>query len=113
MTRISNNKVAAKAFGLLLLAAAGAVVAQETGGDRYARALAEAGPPASPTEAKRTIIEAVRQVAALLGNTPAVCRTSYIHPLALELYAKGRLGKDLAGAHSERALLKLLDQASN
>jgi len=42
MTRISNNKVAAKAFGLLLLAVAGAVVAQETGGDRYARALAEA-----------------------------------------------------------------------
>jgi seryl-tRNA synthetase len=42
MTRISNNKLAAKAFGLLSLAAAGAVVAQETGGDRYARALAEA-----------------------------------------------------------------------
>jgi hypothetical protein len=42
MTRISNNKVAAIAGGLLSLAAAGAVVAQETGGDRYARALAEA-----------------------------------------------------------------------
>jgi len=42
MTRISNNKLAAKAFGLLSLAAAGVVVAQETGGDRYARALAEA-----------------------------------------------------------------------
>src|SRR5690348_17857252 len=42
MTRISHNKLAAKAFGLLSLAAAGAVVAQETGGDRYARALADA-----------------------------------------------------------------------
>jgi seryl-tRNA synthetase len=42
MTRISNNKLAAIAGGLLSLAAAGAVVAQETGGDRYARALAEA-----------------------------------------------------------------------
>ena len=42
MTRISNNKFAAVAGGLLSLAAAGAGVAQETGGDRYARALAEA-----------------------------------------------------------------------
>ena len=42
MTRISNNKLAAIAGGLLSLVAAGAVVAQETGGDRYARALAEA-----------------------------------------------------------------------
>ena len=42
MTRISNNKLAAIACGLLSLAAAGVVVAQETGGDRYARALADA-----------------------------------------------------------------------
>ena len=41
MTRISNNKWAAFAGGLLSLAAA-AGVAQETGGDRYARALADA-----------------------------------------------------------------------
>jgi len=37
--RISNNKFAA--VGLLSLAAVGAAVAQETAGDRYARALAE------------------------------------------------------------------------
>jgi seryl-tRNA synthetase len=42
MTRISNNKLAAMASGLLSLAAAGAAVAQETGGERYARALADA-----------------------------------------------------------------------
>jgi seryl-tRNA synthetase len=42
MTRTSNNKFAALAGGLLSLAAAGAGIAQETGGDRYARALAEA-----------------------------------------------------------------------
>ena len=42
MTRISNDKLAAVALGLLSLAAAGAGVAQETGGDRYARALADA-----------------------------------------------------------------------
>ena len=42
MTRISNDKLAAIALGLLSLAAAGTSVAQETGGDRYARALADA-----------------------------------------------------------------------
>src|SRR5262245_55500096 len=42
MTRISNNKLAAVVSGLLSLAAAGAAVAQETGGERYARALADA-----------------------------------------------------------------------
>jgi seryl-tRNA synthetase len=42
MTRISNNKVAVLAGGLLSLAAATAGVAQDTGADRYARALAEA-----------------------------------------------------------------------
>jgi septal ring factor EnvC (AmiA/AmiB activator) len=42
MTRISNNKVAALAGGLLLAAGTGVGVAQETAGDRYARILAEA-----------------------------------------------------------------------
>ena len=43
MTRISNKKLAAVAAGLLAMAAASTVVAQETGGgDRYARTLAEA-----------------------------------------------------------------------
>jgi len=42
MTRTSNNKFAVFAGGLLSMAAAGAGIAQETGGDRYARALADA-----------------------------------------------------------------------
>lgn len=42
MTRISNNKFAALAGGLLAMATAAAGVAQETGAERYARALAEA-----------------------------------------------------------------------
>lgn len=41
MTRTSNNKWVVLAGGLLSMAA-GAAIAQETGGDRYARALAEA-----------------------------------------------------------------------
>jgi seryl-tRNA synthetase len=41
MTSISNNKLAALAGGLLSLAATGATVAQQTGGERYARTLAD------------------------------------------------------------------------
>jgi DNA topoisomerase-1 len=33
---------------------------------------------ASAAERKRKLREAVRETAALLGNTPAVCRSSYI-----------------------------------
>lgn len=42
MTRISKRKFATVAGGLLALATAGTGVAQQTGGDRYARTLAEA-----------------------------------------------------------------------
>jgi hypothetical protein len=42
MTRISKKKLAAVAGGLLAVGAASSGVAQETGGDRYARTLAEA-----------------------------------------------------------------------
>src|SRR5688500_12001319 len=42
MTRISQRRFAAGAGGLLAIAAAGIGVAQQAGGDRYARTLAEA-----------------------------------------------------------------------
>jgi septal ring factor EnvC (AmiA/AmiB activator) len=42
MTRTSNNKLAVVVCGLLAMAAAGAAVAQGAGGERYARALADA-----------------------------------------------------------------------
>jgi DNA topoisomerase-1 len=40
----------------------------------------------SESEAKKHVVEAVKQVAASLGNTPAVCRKSYIHPAVIEAY---------------------------
>jgi len=36
---------------------------------------------------------AVKQVAAMLGNTPAVCRGSYIHPQIIEGWQDGSLAK--------------------
>ncbi|QXH44009.1 DNA topoisomerase IB [Pseudomonas xanthosomatis] len=44
------------------------------------------------SEARRQAAGIVRQVAARLGNTPAVCRRCYIHPAVLEHYHLGRLG---------------------
>lgn len=43
------------------------------------------------SEARRQVAATVRQVAARLGNTPAVCRRSYIHPAVLEHFHQGRL----------------------
>lgn len=44
-------------------------------------------------EAKRQIVETVKQVASRLGNTPAVCRRCYIHPALLEHFTLGGLAK--------------------
>ena len=57
---------------------------------RAATVLAELGPPKDAREANRNIVLACRLVAAELGNTAAVCRSAYIHPLVLERYARGK-----------------------
>ncbi len=52
--------------------------------------LAAARPAAqSPTSSKRAVAAAVREVAGYLGNTPAVCRRSYIDPRVVEYYQDG------------------------
>jgi DNA topoisomerase IB len=45
--------------------------------------------PESEAEAKRSIRAAVERVAEALGNTPAVCRRSYIDPRVLERFREG------------------------
>lgn len=66
-----------------------------------ARALCLIPKAVSPTEAKRNVSTCVKAVAGLLGNTAAVCRGSYIHPLVLEAYQQGTL--PLKAGRSERA----------
>ena len=56
-----------------------------------ARALVEPPGVVEAGEAKRRVVTTVKAVAALLGNTAAVCRGSYIHPLVLEAYERGAL----------------------
>ena len=47
---------------------------------RAATALAEAGSYENPTQAKRILKGVIADIAARLGNTPTVCRKSYVHP---------------------------------
>jgi len=43
----------------------------------------------SPTARKRAVTRVVKEVAEKLGNTPAVCRASYIDPRIIDLYDHG------------------------
>ena len=89
---------------------------------RVATVLAELGPPSSESEAKRNVVLAIRLSAAELGNTPAVCRASYVHPILLARYLDEGETIDIRGvgksrAHAaaghypeERALIDFLDR---
>lgn len=77
-----------------------------------ARALRDTEAPTSPTDAKKKITVCVKAVAGLLGNTPTVCRSSYVHPAVFEMFEAGRIG-DLPGSETkgfEGALLKTLSR---
>jgi DNA topoisomerase-1 len=84
-------------------------------------ALGMAGQGSSKTERKRKIKLAIAAAAEQLGNTPAVCRSSYICPRLLEEYMEGKPFETLRRKHQkgspvvrvglskeERALLKFL-----
>jgi DNA topoisomerase-1 len=87
---------------------------------RAATVLAELGPARTATEAKRNVATTMRLVASELGNTPTICRKSYVHPLIVARYldegetirlsARHRVGAE-SYAHSpeERALIRFLD----
>ncbi|HVG02455.1 MAG TPA: hypothetical protein VM842_06160, partial [Nitrospira sp.] len=49
----------------------------------------------SQSEAKRNVVAAIERVAKQLGNTPAICRKSYVHPEVLTAYMSGDLAKML------------------
>jgi DNA topoisomerase IB len=82
-----------------------------------ALALAGEPQPASQAAGKRTVNRAVKEVAEALGNTPAVCRRSYIDPRVFDRYrdgetlevelGRGRVG-ELRRARIEAAVLELI-----
>ena len=87
-------------------------------------ALARAGVEESDSRAarKRKVVAAIRETAEKLGNTPAICRASYIDPAVLASFERGRvlerafddvhelIRRRGSGLHrSEKALLRLLE----
>jgi DNA topoisomerase I len=81
---------------------------------------------AKPAAREREIKRAVKTVAAYLGNTPAVCRASYIDPRVLDRFQAGvtivpalggrattDLSKPRVRTRVERAVLGLLDDAGD
>ena len=79
LREISGNEFTAKDFRTWN----GTVLAM-----RYLR-LCEA--PTSATAGKRSVSKAIKSVADDLGNTPAVCRKAYVHPVVLNAYLEGSL----------------------
>lgn len=74
-----------------------------------AAGLAEHEPPPSERGRRRVVAQVVREVAEELGNTPAVCRASYIDPRLFDLWERGRtIGRRRTRAAAERATLRLL-----
>jgi DNA topoisomerase-1 len=63
-----------------------------------ARALREFRCAESMAASKRNVLRAIEAVAGVLGNTPAVCRKSYIHPAILECYMDRSMESKLARA---------------
>jgi DNA topoisomerase-1 len=50
----------------------------------------------SDGQARKNVVAAVKRVAGTLGNTPSVCRQSYVHPVVIDSYLEGRLAEGLS-----------------
>ncbi|MEW5790831.1 MAG: DNA topoisomerase IB [Pseudomonadota bacterium] len=70
-----------------------------------AQILAELGPPESARDAKKKLTTCVRRVAERLGNTPAVTRSSYIHPVVFELFEQGKTLNDVQKVRRYRRVI--------
>ena len=88
--------------------------------------LQQLGPVELEEEARRNVVAAIKATAQSLGNTPAVCRNSYIHPAIIEAYLEGTLipklnerkGKTSSNSSTrlrpkEAAVLRFLKRTSN
>jgi DNA topoisomerase-1 len=89
---------------------------------RAATVLAELGKGKSQSERKKNVVTAVRLVASELGNTPTICRKSYVHPVVVMKYLRSgttielpaRVSKAASNgvghAPEESALIDFLDE---
>jgi DNA topoisomerase-1 len=89
---------------------------------RAATILADLGPAKNEGEARRNVVLACKLVSTELGNTPAVCRSAYIHPVVFDRYLEGRTiaafmrglprpdGKPVRYYPEEAALMRFLEK---
>jgi len=86
---------------------------------RLGTVLFEMGRPASASDALRNVRQAIRFVAAELGNTPAVCRSSYVHPMVIARYVddgetirvhRTTSSRSTAMRPEERAMIRFLNR---
>jgi DNA topoisomerase-1 len=61
----------------------------------------------SDAQAKRNVVQAIGRVAERLGNTPTVCRKSYVHPAVLDAYLDGSM-LDTLRRRTEREVAEAL-----
>jgi DNA topoisomerase-1 len=82
---------------------------------QMAATLAASPPPASRTARKRTVNAAYKEVSEQLGNTPAVCKASYVDPRVVDRYENGETIADalteVAEAEGDREVQRTLEQA--
>ena len=84
--------------------------------DACARAiqhLAALDPKPSARGRKRQLLATMREIAAELANTPAVCRKSYVHAVVVDAFESGalqRIGKRAGDLRSPAAREKMLAQ---
>jgi DNA topoisomerase-1 len=74
-------------------------------------ALARAEPATSKRARRRQIIDAICEVAAELGNTPAICRKSYVHETVVNAFEDGvleRFAETLRASRSTARRAKVL-----
>ncbi|CDX12174.1 DNA topoisomerase [Mesorhizobium sp. ORS 3324] len=81
------------------------------GGTIHAASLfAQTKLPESMIQQKRATNRIIDKVAERLGNTRAVCRKCYIHPLVFEAWSEGRLLDEMAEANKRKRLIPGLDE---
>ncbi|HEX2072665.1 MAG TPA: DNA topoisomerase IB [Geodermatophilus sp.] len=80
-----------------------------------AATLAEQPPPRSKTARKKNVSTAYKSVAEQLGNTPAVCKASYVDPRVVDRYENGETVAHAldraADAADDRKAQQVLEQA--
>ena len=69
-----------------------------------AHLLAHCAPCHSNRDVQRTLVRVLEKVAKKLGNTPAICRKSYVHPGILAAFAAGSLPQLWQRARRARTL---------